>query len=121
MLRRVAATFGACLALGAITYLPTDAVAFGGHGGGGMGGFHGGGMGGFHGGGMGGFHGGGVGAFHGGMGGFHHGFDGRFVGHNFHGRRFIGPGFGFGGWGWGWGWGDSCYVWTPYGYQWVCY
>jgi hypothetical protein len=52
-------------------------------------------------------------------------FGGRDFGHRhvvarrFDHRRFFGPGFGFGGWGWGWG-DDSCYVWTPYGYQWIC-
>jgi hypothetical protein len=49
-----------------------------------------------------------------------HNFDHRhFVAHRFDHRRFFGPGFAFGGWGWGWG-DDSCYVWTPYGYQWIC-
>jgi hypothetical protein len=41
----------------------------------------------------------------------------HFVAHRFDHRRFFGPGFAFGGWGWG---DDSCYVWTPYGYQWIC-
>jgi hypothetical protein len=52
MLRGIAIAFVAGVALGAVAYLPTDAMAFGGHGGGwGMGGFHGGGgMGGFPGG-----------------------------------------------------------------------
>jgi hypothetical protein len=133
MLGKIATAFFACMSLGAIAYLPTDAMAFGGHGGGGMGGFHGGGMGGFHGGGVGGFH-GGMGGFHGaGMGGFRgtmgrdrffggHDFGHRqLAAHRFDHRRFFGPGFAFGGWGWGWDWGDdSCYVWTPYGYQWIC-
>src|SRR5215472_11511595 len=120
MLGKFATAIVACVSLGAIAYLPTDAIAFGGHGGGGMGGFHGG-MGGFHGG-MGGFHGGMAGFHGGGMGGFHgavgrdrffagHNFGHRhFVAHRFDHRRFFGPGFAFGGWGWGWG-DDSCYVW----------
>lgn len=142
MSRGTVAALVAGLSLGASAYLPTSAIAFGGHGGGMGGGFHGGGMGGFPGGGMGGFHGGGMGAFHGGMGAFRgstgpngfvsgRGFAGRhFVGRGFHDhhffvrdfrhRRFFGPVFALGGWGWGWDWGGSCYAWTPYGYQWIC-
>ena len=131
MSRSTVAALVAGLVVGAFAYLPMDAIAFGGHGGG-MGGFHGGGMGGFHGGGMGVFH-GGMGTFRGGIGpngfvsgrgfaGRHfagRGFnDHRFFVRHFRGRRFFGPVFAFGGW--GWDWGGSCYAWTPYGYQWIC-
>src|SRR5215831_5962901 len=100
MLGKIATAFVACMSLGAIAYLPTDAMAFGGHGGG-----------------MGGFRGAmGRDRFFGGRDFGHR----QFAAHRFDHRRFFGPGFAFGGWGWGWDWGDdSCYVWTPYGYQWI--
>ncbi len=147
MLRRSATALFAVAVLA--IHVPSNALAFGGHGGGG--GFHGGGMGGFHAGagafhgGMGAFHGGGAGAFHGGVGGFHGsagGFNGGFVGprggtfgsrfaghrpgfhrfdHRFVRRHFFAPGFaGLGFWAYS-DWDDGCYVWTPYGYRWVYY
>jgi len=114
MVRRTVVALVAGVAVSAAAYFPTDAMAFGGHGGGGMGGFHGG-MGGFH---------GAVGHF-GGNGPVGGRFVGnrfvshRFVHHRVFARPFFGPGLAFGDW--GWGWGDNCWVWTPYGYQSVCY
>jgi hypothetical protein len=146
-LRRLAVALTASVALAAAS-VPTDALAFGGHGGGGFGGGHigGGGFGGGH------FGGGGFGGHMGGFGGGHFGgggfgghvgrfggpgFVGRgFVGRGFAGRGFAGPGFhrgfvgrgfrrgfAFGGlgWGWGgWGWDWPGYYCDPY-YDPYCY
>jgi len=42
-------------------------------------------------------------------------FAGRGFERHFRGRRFFGPLYGYGPY-----YDNECYVWTPYGYQWVC-
>ena len=87
----------ALIAVGLLgVFLPADAMArgHGGHGGG----FH---RGGFH---RGGFH----------RGGFSRGYRGHGFGRHRFGRGYRRHGFG------GFFFGNSCYAWTPFGYQWVC-